>query len=270
MRHAILTSHGTDNPVGAAVISDLVAAVQSALPGVRVHETYVDVQHPQLPEVLTRELAADPTGEFVVVPLLLGTGYHVKQDMADAVLQALTQHPSANIALVRAFQAAPELVNLMVSRVLEYQPLASDIVLFATAGSSDAASRDQAAETFELFSLALAKQAPGTKAELAYLSAAEPRLKDLVPRLKFKNPRSRIIVATHLLAPGFFFDLIKKSGAHLISEPLLSATEPTPSGLVELVIKRIAEALDQSQTLGCAKPADTNWNCVAGCAKVCR
>jgi len=271
-KHALITSHGTDNSVGSAVISALVAAVAAELPEYSVHETYVDVQQPQLAQVLAEQLAADPDGEFSVVPLLLGTGFHVRNDMAQAVRSLQKDFPEARIGLSRALNADAAVISVLVNRLLAaadggLQP--SDIVVFATAGSSDTEAVARVTDLYLDFAQAVEQAAPGTRTELAFLSAAEPRLKDLVPKLKFQNPKARVLVATHLLAPGFFNDLANKAGAHKVAEPLLAPNQPAPRELVQLVAKRVREAAEPATSLGCVKPFGPAWSCVSGCSKPC-
>ena len=271
-KHALITSHGTDNSLGSAVISALVAAVAAELPEYSVHETYVDVQQPQVPQVLAELIAADPTGEFEVVPLLLGTGFHVRNDIAQAIRDLQAVHPEAHIGLSRALNDDPAVISLLVSRLFAaadggLQP--SDIVVFATAGSSDTEAVARVTDLYLDFAQAVEQASPGTRTELAFLSAAEPRLKDLVPKLKFQNPKARVLVATHLLAPGFFNDLANKAGAHKVAEPLLAPNQPAPRELVQLVAKRVREAAEPATSLGCVKPFGPAWSCVSGCSKPC-
>jgi sirohydrochlorin ferrochelatase len=272
MATVILTSHGTDDAVGATLIRGLVAAVAEALPEHRVLEAFVDVQEPSLEQVLGSELAENLSGQVLVVPLLLGTGYHVRKDMADAIRSAVDEYPSADIRLSPALNNEPEVLQLLVRRVLEVcaEPSANDLIVLATAGSSDAEAVERVKELHQDFALLLAEVAPKAQSELGFLSAADPRLKDLVPKLKFKNPRKNVVVATHLLAPGFFFGLANKAGAHSVAQPLLASNEPAAAELVALVVRRVRSLAEPSNALGCPKPLDSNWSCSAGCVSVCR
>ena len=78
----IACAHGTSSTQGAAEVNALRAAIAGLRPGLDVREAYVDVQQPDLVDVV----AGLPEGETaVVVPLLLCVGYHVKVDIARAV-----------------------------------------------------------------------------------------------------------------------------------------------------------------------------------------
>lgn len=271
MNTAILASHGTDNAIGAGLIADLVREVQNRLPTQRVWETFVDVQHPQITEVLAQAVTENPGVISTVVPLLLSTGYHVRQDITDAVLEV---HQAAGtdpeIRVTPALGPSSELIDLLYQRLREAGWTPDDIAVLAVAGSSDSAAVEECRLVHLILTEVIQSQHPTAQVELAFLSAAEPKLKDLVPKLKFQYPRKRVVVANYLLAPGFFNDLANRAGAHLVAQPLLAPDQPPAEQLVQIVIRRITEALDADGQLGCTKPADSGFSCAVGCAKRCR
>ena len=264
MNTAILASHGTDNKAGAAAIAALVSAVANSATDLRVLEAFVDVQNPDVPTVLGIALEADSAATIAIAPLLLATGYHVRKDIADAATEALDEDPSAQISIVPALGPDARLVEVLVQRLGEVGYQQGDLVVLAVAGSSDARAQDES----RVVQLMLEEQL-GHSVELAFLSAAEPKLKDLVPKLKFQQPRKRVVVATYLLADGYFAGVTKKAGAHLVSEPLLATEKPVPAQLIEVVRDRVA-----GPTTGCLTAANfaagKPWSCAAGCASPCR
>jgi sirohydrochlorin ferrochelatase len=275
MNNAILASHGTDNIVGAGLISRLVEAVALAIPETAVFETFVDVQQPQIGEVLAGAVEANPAGHFSVVPLLLSTGYHVRQDITDAVLdvEAAAEnsgHRSPEIVVTPALGPSLPVIDLLYQRLREVGWLPDDIVVLAVAGSSDEAAVEECRLVHLILKEAIQEQHPNAQVELAFLSAVEPKLKDLVPKLKFQNPRKRVVVANYLLAPGFFNDLANRAGAHLVAQPLLADGQTIPEQLVEIVVRRITEAASDEGTLGCTKAAGAAFSCALGCSAPCR
>jgi len=255
IRTLIAASHGTDNSNGALAISRLVTKVNEALNPADVREAFVDVQQPDVPTVLAQ------VSEATIVPLLLATGYHVRQDIADAAFE----HGDATIT--PALGPDQRLVDVLVQRLAEAGHQAEDLVVLTVAGSSDARAQAETSKVKAMLEASLGKQV-----ELAFLSAAEPKLKDLVPKLKFQNPRKRIVVSTYLLAPGFFSDLMQKVGAHIVTNPLLSPELETPQQLIDIVIERFTAGQKRSGQTGCldgmrGKPFE---GCAAGCASACR
>ena len=271
MSTIILASHGTDNPIGAASIRALVEAVAAALPQHRVLETFVDVQQPQVAQVLAEALAAWPAEPVIIVPLLLSTGYHVRQDITDAVAASA----SPNVSVTPALGPSPELTNLLLQRLREVGWKGTDLTVLAVAGSSDAAAVEECKLVHLELQEALREIEITNRLELGFLSAVDPRLKDLIPKLKFQNPRARFTVANYLLADGFFNGLANKAGAHLVAQPLLAADQPVPQQLIDVILRRVREA-EAGKTVGCLKPNDATtsegaaWSCAAGCAVRCR
>lgn len=202
----IACSHGTSSDSGRAAISALVAQVQSLVGDIPVAEAFVDVQEPHVADVVTEAIAH---GTAVVVPLLLSTGFHTKVDIARAV----SAYPG------RAVAAAPlgphELVTgLLVQRLAEVGVGSGDAVVLAAAGSSDPeASLDVAATARELSAV--------TDRPIAIAAAAGvgERIDAAVSRLRDAGA-PRVVALSYVLAPGFFADVVARSGADVVTAPL--------------------------------------------------
>jgi len=217
MKSLVAASHGTDNSGGANSISTLVQKVALALKNdgsmtepVEVLEAFVDVQQPDVPSVLAKaqELGAEQT---IVVPLLLATGYHVRQDIADAAFAA-----GASVQISPALGPDSRMVEVLIQRLDEIgatsATAAGDLIVLTIAGSSDPRAQAESELVKLMLEDALSERNGfATTVELAFLSAAEPKLKELIPKLKFQQPRKRVVIATYLLADGYFAGLTKKS-----------------------------------------------------------
>jgi sirohydrochlorin ferrochelatase len=206
------------------------------------------------------------------VPLLLATGYHVRQDIADAAFAA-----GASVQISPALGPDSRLVEVLIQRLDEIgatsATAAGDLIVLTVAGSSDPRAQAESELVKLMLEDALSERnGIATTVELAFLSAAEPKLKDLIPKLKFQQPRKRVVIATYLLADGYFAGLTKKFGAHLAAEPLLiDGTEP-PTQLVEIILDRFKAATDEGQTTGCLSGlrGEPFIGCAAGCKTACR
>lgn len=202
----VATAHGTDNPAGQAIISSVVRQVAQRLPLTRVVETYVDVQHPQIGEVLSG--LADKE-ESIVVPLLLSTGYHTVHDIAGAVANR-TDHAASSQA-TQTLGPHTLLAAIQVDRILEVSKNPSHIVVVA-AGSSDSRAQNDVTEQASLLSQALAgagfSQQPTVS--IAYLSAAEPTLPQVLNSIAEEHPEAEVVLSSYLLAPGFFQNKIER------------------------------------------------------------
>ncbi len=125
-------SHGTDSAQGRAAIHSILGGVVAARPDLVVREAFVDVQTPEVGDVVAA--AAEVGRSVVVVPLLLSVGFHVRVDIAAAV-----EAPHA----VAAPPLGPDerLVDLLVDRLAEAGLAEGDAVVLAAAGSTDAGPR---------------------------------------------------------------------------------------------------------------------------------
>lgn len=212
MRPVILCAHGTDSAAGQQVVHDLLVGVRAARPGWRVEAAYVDVQRPSLEETV---VALHAQGEPpVIIPLLLSTGFHVQVDIARAV----ATYPGTE----SAGQLGPgaRLAAVLVERLLAVGATPADRVVLAVAGSS----RLEATRDAERM-LDLVRARWSGPVRLAYGAAAAPDVPSAVRAARGgpggkPDAGTRVIVAAYLLGPGFFHDLLGRSGADLVTAPL--------------------------------------------------
>lgn len=184
----LLVAHGTRHETGLAEIAQIAGTVRLRLPEPAVHVAYVDVVGPSLSDSL-HELPAP----VVVVPLFLATGYHVCHDIPDGV------SGRSDVFVTPPLGPDPALTGALRERVEQVARPSEQIVL-AAAGSSG----ERALRQVEMVAGWLAGEL-GSPVELAYLSAAEPRLPDVV------GPDT--VVVPYLLAPGFFQRRAASAGA---------------------------------------------------------
>ncbi|QDG89319.1 sirohydrochlorin chelatase [Pseudarthrobacter sp. NIBRBAC000502770] len=234
----IACAHGTSNTQGAAEVNALRAAIAELRPGLDVREAYVDVQQPDLVDVV----AGLPEGKAaVVVPLLLSVGYHVKVDIARAV----KSRPGS--AAAAPLGPDPRLAALLDQRLREAGTTDNDVVVLAAAGSSNP---NAAVSVEEL--LGQLRQLRSNRMVAAYGASAQPSVPDAVAMLREElaggagagdsagavDVGGRVVIASYLLAPGFFHDQLAKAGADVVTEPLLpSAT------LAEIALDRYDAAV---------------------------
>ncbi len=215
-------SHGTDNEAGRVAIRSILAGVRGARPDLDVREAFVDVQQPEVAEVVAQATADG--GAAVVVPLLMSTGFHVRVDIAEAVR-------GRRAAASRTLGPDDRLVQILVDRLHEAGARPSDAVVCAAAGSSD----PLAASAVEQTVLALRAAWPHGPVTVGYGSASLPRVADAVDDAR-RSGAGRVVALSYLLAPGFFHDRLAASGADVVTAPLA----PDPR-LVQIVLDRYAE-----------------------------
>lgn len=231
-------SHGTRSRAGQAAVSALVSAVADAVgPAVEVRQAFVDVEQPDVATAL-----AELRGRRVrVVPLLLAAGHHVHVDLAGAVRDAGGRAAAGRIGgspaptLAAALGPDPVLVEVLADRVAESGVRPDDTVLLVSAGSTDPGAVADCRTVAEGLAARL-----GRPVTAAFLSAAHPSLSDALAGAR-ADGTGRVAVVSHLLAPGYFADRLARSGADLVTVPLLDIHRPPDPRLVDLVVRRHRE-----------------------------
>ena len=220
----LAASHGTSDPAGQGAVDALVRAVARAKLDVQVLASFVDVQLPDVPGSID---SVAPGQSVVIVPLLLSAGYHVRVDLAKSARAAEPR----DVSVTGALGPDDRLADILVARLTEAGLRPSDSIVMAAAGSSDA----NAVKDCFLIGRMLADRL-GRPVSVGFISAAQPRLSDVIAAARAAAPDQRVIVATYLLAPGYFFGLASAAGADIVSSPLLVEDGTPPAALVDVVV----------------------------------
>ncbi|MFE7580886.1 sirohydrochlorin chelatase [Streptomyces gardneri] len=201
-------------PHAGPAVERLAEAVRR-LTGAPVAVGHLDHRTPSLPDVL-----ADRPGA-VVVPLLLGDGYHRTVD-----IPAVARH--FDCVVTRGLSGEHAVALALHDRLRAAERAAggpADAVVVAGAGSSRPGGNDGTLTAVRQLGALL--PVPVTA---AYCSASAPGPAEAVARLHARGFR-RVALATHLLAPGRFTRaLAPVPGVWAVGEPL--ADHPRLAGLV--------------------------------------
>jgi sirohydrochlorin ferrochelatase len=208
----LAVAHGSRNPAARAAVEELLAEVHRQRPGVTALGCYLDHSEP-----LVRDVVRALDGPAVAVPLLLTAAFHTGVDLP----QQLAASP---VPVQPADALGPDalLLRALERRLAEAGVPAGDpdtAVVLAAAGSSDPrAVRSVAA-------LARRWAAEGWwDVTAAYASAATPSPTEAVTELRRRGAQ-RVAVASYLLSPGLFADMLHSAGADAVSAPLGDAPE---------------------------------------------
>ncbi|TQF66101.1 sirohydrochlorin chelatase [Rhodococcus spelaei] len=199
----VLVAHGTRSTRGVDMVAALADRVSAQVGTTRV--AFVDVLGPSPAEVLR-----DLPGSAVVVPAFLASGYHVHTDVPREV--ADSAHPQVHVT--PALGPDPVLARVLLERLREAGWRDGDAVVLAAAGSSD---RRALADVRR--AAAMLAELTGDRVEIGYVATAEPRVPDVVRRIRETGGR-RVFVASYLLAHGLFHRRLEESGADGVAEPL--------------------------------------------------
>ncbi len=223
----ICCAHGTRSPAGRQALGTLIGQVRSALPQVPVRTAFVDVQPPEIASVVKK--LASRSERSVVVPLLLASGYHVDVDIS----QAVADQPAIATA---ALGPDHRLSSLLTTRLAEIGQNHNDVVVLAAAGSSKASSVPDT----EQMAQQLATKC-GSPVLIGYGASRTPKVPQAVNLARSQHPGRRVIIASYLLAPGFFASRLHQAGADLVTKPLISS-DAANRELVDLICQRYHQA----------------------------
>ncbi|PBC79960.1 sirohydrochlorin ferrochelatase [Streptomyces sp. TLI_235] len=217
----VLVAHGSRDPAAGAEIARLLDRLRAARPELDVRLGHLGLNAPLLPEVLDTL-----SGPAVLVPLLLGRGYHAKVDIPAALAAA----PQVSGAVAAPLGPHPLLAEALAARLAEagWRRCADgrDAVVLAASGSRDADAALDTQEQARLLALRL-----GVPVHPGYVAAGGPSVAETVARLTAEGRRPA--VAGYFTAPGDFARLAAAAGAPLASAPL-----GAHDAVVRLVLER--------------------------------
>ncbi|MEU4994889.1 sirohydrochlorin chelatase [Streptomyces sp. NPDC021622] len=212
----VVVAHGSRDPRTLATVSALLERVRELRPGLTVRLGHIELNEPLLPDTL-----AAATGSAVLVPLLLSRGYHVKQDIPDAIAGA----PHLDARVAAPLGPHPLLVDALHARLVEagWPTRPSEAVrrtsgvVLAAAGSRDP---DSAADTRRTADL-LARRI-GVPVVPAYASptANSPLTVPAAVRSLAARGRHRAAVASYFTAPGRFAAQCAEAAPWIAAAPL--------------------------------------------------
>ena len=224
----VAVSHGTHDLAGQRAVQALVEEVRRVA-DVQVQQAFVDVQEPRASALLGRP--TDENQYSVLVPLLISRGVHVDHDLAEAA----ALRPETRVA--EALGPHKLLAQVIEHRLVQAGWLPGEPVILACAGTRLGHGTQDCHQAATLLAEML-----GVPVSAAFIAAAEPTLDQAVAAARSADGQHRVVVASYLLAPGYFQSLAERCGADLVSGPLLAADGPVPGELVDLVLQRFAAA----------------------------
>ncbi|WP_195731349.1 sirohydrochlorin chelatase [Streptomyces albidoflavus] len=223
-------AHGTRDQEGIRVVRELTARVRGLRPGTRVELAWLGLVEPTVSQALARL-----PGPVVAVPLLLARGYHVRTDIP----ALLTGPDAARVRVAPALGPSPRLAEAAAAQLARAgRPPGPTPVVLAAAGSTDPRARADTHRSAHL--LATHLNAPVTP---AFLGGTGPDPADAVTTWH-SHGHTDVAVAAHLLAPGFFLDRLRGTGARWVGGAL---------GRREPVAELVWERYDAGAGVGCRR-----------------
>lgn len=244
----VAVAHGSKDPRAAATVTALADAVRDRAPGLDVRAAFLDHCAPSLPQALASfapgDAPDDVVAQCVALPLLLTAAYHSKSDIPAQLAAVVAAHPGLDVVSAGTLGPHPLLLAALERRLREAgvavdtaTERAATSVVLAAAGSSD----PSANATIAALASQWARERGWQAVVPAYASAADPRPAEAVASLRDAGA-ARVVVATYLLAPGYFADKIRDgalgAGASVVSGVLGAAPE-----VADVVLHRYRAAI---------------------------
>lgn len=117
MKGLVLFAHGARDPRWAAPFEAVAEALRAARPGLPVRLAYLEFMAPTLAEA-GAALAAAGCTRVVVLPMFLGAGGHVRQDLPRQLEALRGAHPALGFELAGAIGEQPEVLAAMAAAAL--------------------------------------------------------------------------------------------------------------------------------------------------------
>lgn len=215
----VVVGHGSRDPRALVTVTALLERVRELRPGLTVGLGHIELNEPLLTDTLDTLDAA--TGSAVLVPLLLGRGYHVKHDIPEAAAAA----PHLDTRVAAPLGPHPLLVDALHDRLVEAGwPARLGKAGRRTAGVvlSAAGSRDPESATDTRRTADLLAQRLGVPVVPAYASptAASALSVPAAVRALAARGRHRTAVASYFTAPGRFATQCADAAPWIASAPL--------------------------------------------------
>lgn len=118
MRAIVLFAHGSRDPLWHRPMQAVATRVEQHLPNAQVACAYLELSSPSLDEAVQQLVDAGCT-QVRVVPMFLGVGKHVREDLPGMLQSLRDQHPLIAFEPLPAVGEHPDLLDLMAEIAVE-------------------------------------------------------------------------------------------------------------------------------------------------------
>ncbi len=196
----IIAAHGSRDPEGVAACRAVADRIQRMLPDTKVCLGFIELAEPSVAEAVAEALAdRDPSGDVdaVLVPLMLATGEHVREDIPRAIDEG---RGDARVRYTQSLLHSPLLLAAMKQRLQDalgqWRPKDTACV-FVGRGSLVTASN---AQRYALARTLLEETGLGSM-HVGFIQVSRPSIPEALHAAK-ANGAKQIVVAPHFLFPG--------------------------------------------------------------------
>lgn len=200
MSSLVIAAHGTRLAEGQQACRALVERVRGMLPGVQVLDSYVELDTPTIEDAVAAGLAADPDRRVVVVPLMIGTGGHVRDDIPEGIAAGREAVADGEVTYTAHLGPDPRLRSAVRERIAavlgDWTPAQTSVVFLGRGTSVTEANADHV----RLGRVLLEEGGYGDLVT-GLIQVASPDLSAALDRAYAHGGR-KIVVMPHYLFPG--------------------------------------------------------------------
>ncbi|MDO5677845.1 MAG: CbiX/SirB N-terminal domain-containing protein [Propionibacteriaceae bacterium] len=248
----LIAAHGTRVKDGEDACFELARLVQERLPEVPVSVGFVELSHPPIPEALTQALLAHGD-RAVVVPLMLGTGGHVRADIPEFIDEARAAVPGAHVDYAAHLGPHPRLLEAVEARLHaargEWTEAETTVVFIGRGALVPDANADHVRLGRMLF-----ERGEWADVETGFIQVTRPSLPEALDKAYAQGAR-RIVVMGHWLFPGrlrtWTFEQAEQWAAnHPDAEVRVAEVIGACDELADVVVERYLEMLPEAPPMG--------------------
>ncbi|WP_040283672.1 CbiX/SirB N-terminal domain-containing protein [Tessaracoccus massiliensis] len=246
----IISAHGTRDAAGQRQTRELVEVVRQRIGVVDVHLGFVEIDEPSIPDAIRQALGGG-ADRAIVVPLMMGTGAHVRVDIPEAIAEAAAEFPDAELSYARYLGADPRMLGLLSERIAQaaagWDPRDVSVALLGRGAAVAEANADHARLARLIY-----ERGDVARVWPAWAQVARPGLPEVLNDLAAvggENPK--IVVAGNLLFEGRLSTWMRQQVAawqerHPEVEVRVADVIGPVERLADVVIDRYREALGES------------------------
>ncbi len=245
----VIAGHGTRDLIGVRTAHVLLDRIREMLPGVTVEAGFVELTPPTIEKALKSVL--EGSDGAVVVPLMIGTGGHVREDIPESIAVARAVHPDATVVYTRHLgspQPMLDVVHQRIAAVSEGEDPADVTVVMVGRGTSLA---DVNADHVRLCRL-IEEGGGYARVVPAFIQVASPSVPAALDEA-LAGGAKRIVVMPHFLFPGRLRTWVnEQSEAWAAFHPEVNVSVAEVIGpcdeLAGVVIERYREGVRKART----------------------
>ena len=249
----VIAAHGTRVGAGVEACTALVDRVRRLLVDVPTVAAYVELVEPSIDEALAGVLAGQSTPRAVVVPLMVGAGGHVREDIPEAIADGRRGVPGAEVAYAEHLGPDPRLRSALRQRTAsargDWPPADVTVVLLGRGCSVPEANADHARLARLLW-----EETDHARVLPAFIQVTRPSLLEGLDEAYALGGR-RIVIAVNFLFPGRLLAWTRSGidawlGAHPDAEVRLADVIGDCDELASVVVDRYREAARRLDVAG--------------------